>query len=85
MAVTPLTGPADELADRWANDPRWSGIERPYQASDVIGLQGRIRIEHTLARLGAERLWELLQTRDAVPALGAVTGGQAVQMVKAGL
>jgi isocitrate lyase len=64
---------------------RWDGIERPYTAEDVERLRGSVRIEHTLARLGAERLWELLQHEDYVPALGALTGGQAVQMVKAGL
>jgi isocitrate lyase len=64
---------------------RWDGIERPYTETDVERLQGRFRIEHTLARLGAERLWKLLQTEPYVPALGALTGAQAVQMVKAGL
>jgi isocitrate lyase len=64
---------------------RSDGIERPYTAEDVERLRGSVRIEHTLARLGAERLWELLQDEDYVPALGALTGGQAVQMVKAGL
>jgi isocitrate lyase len=64
---------------------RWDGIERPYGAEDVERLRGTVHVEHTLARLGAERLWELLRTEDYVPALGALTGGQAVQMVKAGL
>jgi isocitrate lyase len=64
---------------------RWDGIERPYGAEDVERLRGTVHVEHTLARLGAERLWELLQHEDYVPALGALTGGQAVQMVKAGL
>jgi isocitrate lyase len=64
---------------------RWEGIERPYTDDDVDRLRGTVQVEHTLARLGAERLWELLQTEDYVPALGAMTGGQAVQMVKAGL
>jgi isocitrate lyase len=64
---------------------RWDGIERPYTSEDVERLRGSVRVEHTLARLGAERLWELLQHEDYVPALGALTGGQAVQMVKAGL
>jgi isocitrate lyase len=64
---------------------RWEGIERPYGAEDVERLRGTVHVEHTLARLGAERLWELLQHEDYVPALGALTGGQAVQMVKAGL
>jgi isocitrate lyase len=64
---------------------RWDGIERPYGAEDVDRLRGTVQVEHTLARIGAEGLWELLQTEDYVPALGALTGGQAVQMVKAGL
>jgi isocitrate/methylisocitrate lyase len=64
---------------------RWEGIERPYTGDDVDRLRGTVQVEHTLARLGAERLWELLQTEDYVPTLGALTGGQAVQMVKAGL
>ncbi|HSC50132.1 MAG TPA: isocitrate lyase [Gaiellaceae bacterium] len=64
---------------------RWDGIERPYAREDVERLRGTVHVEHTLARLGAERLWELLQREDYVPALGALTGGQAVQMVKAGL
>src|SRR3954453_23739299 len=64
---------------------RWNGIERPYSTEEVERLRGTIRIEHTLARLGAERLWQLLQEEDYVGALGAMTGGQAVQMVKAGL
>ena len=69
----------------WANNPRWSGIERPYTAEDVLRLRGSVHIEHTLARLGAERLWELLHTEPYVNALGAVTGNQAVQQVQAGL
>jgi isocitrate lyase len=64
---------------------RWDGIERPYTEDDVERLRGSVRVEHTLARLGAERLWSLLQERDYVAALGAMTGGQAVEMVKAGL
>src|SRR4051812_15772832 len=64
---------------------RWDGIERPYPPADVEALRGSVTIEHTLARLGAERLWQLLKTEPCVPALGAMTGGQAVQMVKAGL
>ena len=64
---------------------RWDGIERPYSQDDVERLRGSIVVEHTLASHGAERLWSLLQTEDFVPSLGAVTGNQAVQMVKAGL
>lgn len=75
----------DCLAHEWANNPRWKDVERPYTAEDVLRLRGSIHIEHTLARLGAERLWELLQTEPYVKALGAVTGNQAVQQVQAGL
>jgi isocitrate lyase len=64
---------------------RWEGIERPYEEEDVRRLRGSVQVEHTLARLGAERLWELLHETPYVAALGAMTGGQAVQMVKAGL
>jgi isocitrate lyase len=64
---------------------RWSGVERPYAQDDVERIRGRFRIEHTLARLGAERLWKLMNTDEYVAALGALTGAQAVQMVKAGL
>src|SRR3954467_9934252 len=66
-------------------DGRWTGVERPYTSEDVERLRGTVHVEHTLARLGAERLCELLHTEDHVPTLGALTGGQAVQMVKAGL
>jgi isocitrate/methylisocitrate lyase len=70
-------GPADAA--------RWDGIERPYSADEVERLRGSVVVEHTLARLGAERLWKLLHTEDFVPSLGALSGNQAVQMVKAGL
>ena len=76
---------AEALSEAWACDPRWAGVARPYAADDVIRLRGSVREEHTLARLGAERLWELLHTEDVVPALGCYTGGQAVECVKAGL
>jgi isocitrate lyase len=66
-------------------DARWEGITRPYSADDVLRLRGSVAVEHTLARLGAERLWELLQTDPFVAGLGAVTGNQAVQQVRAGL
>src|SRR4030088_2353449 len=69
----------------WATNSRWKGVERPYTAEDVLRLRGSIHIEHTLARLGAERLWELLQSEPYVNALGAMTGNQAVQQVQAGL
>ena len=64
---------------------RWAGVERPYTQADVERLRGRFHVEHTIARLGAERLWRLMQDEPYVAALGAVTGAQAVQMVKAGL
>src|SRR6266498_2537739 len=73
------------LKSHWDTIPRWRGIERTYTAEDVIGLRGTITIEHTLARLGADRLWTLMGRTPFVAALGAMTGGQALQMVKAGL
>ena len=79
------TATARQIADDWATNPRWDGIERPYTADDVVALRGSVHVEHTLARLGAERLWTLMHERDYVNALGAMTGGQAVQQVKAGL
>jgi len=69
----------------WTNDPRWSGIRRPYSYSDVLRLRGSVQIEYTLARLGAERLWDLMRTEPYVPSLGAITGNQAIEMVQAGL
>ncbi|MFJ3903710.1 isocitrate lyase [Streptomyces sp. NPDC090025] len=78
-------GAAERLRQRWATDPRWQGIERTYSAEDVIRLSGSVREEHTLARRGAERLWRQLHELDYVHALGALTGGQAVQQVRAGL
>ena len=76
---------AEELAQEWATDPRWEGVRRVHSAEDVVALRGSVREERTLARRGAERLWELLHTQDLVPALGALTGNQAVQQVRAGL
>jgi isocitrate lyase len=76
---------ARELEAQWGSDERWSGIERTYAAEDVVRLRGSVVEEHTLARLGAERLWELIRGESPVRALGALTGGQAVQMVRAGL
>jgi isocitrate lyase len=70
---------------RTPQNDRWHGIERPYSDEDVERLRGSVRVEHTLARLGAERLWSLLQSEPFVPSLGALSGNQAVQMVKAGL
>jgi isocitrate lyase len=76
---------AADLRMRWETDPRWAGIERTYSAEDVIRLRGSVQQERTLARRGANRLWQLLHSSDAVRALGALSGNQAVQMVKAGL
>jgi isocitrate lyase len=76
---------AAELETRWATDPRWAAVERPYSGADVVRLRGSVTVEHTIARHGAERLWELLGSEDYINALGAMTGGQAVEMVKAGL
>ena len=76
---------ARELEAQWRDDERWSGIDRTYTAEDVVRLRGSVVEEHTLARLGAERLWELIRGENPVRALGAMTGGQAVQMVRAGL
>jgi isocitrate lyase len=76
---------AQAVAHDWANNPRWKGIERPYTAEDVLRLRGSIHIEHTLARMGAERLWDLLQAEPYINALGAMSGNQAVQQVQAGL
>jgi isocitrate lyase len=76
---------ARSLTREWDNDPRWNGIERPYEADDVVRLRGTAEVRHSLAEMGAERLWRLLQTEDFVAALGALTGNQAMQQVKAGL
>src|SRR5450755_2419515 len=85
MTASPALPDAEQLRRRWATEARWAGVERTYDADDVIALRGRVVEEYTLARLGAERLWDLLGTEDFVSALGALTGNQAVQMVKAGL
>ncbi|HEX9314586.1 MAG TPA: isocitrate lyase, partial [Actinomycetota bacterium] len=74
-----------ELEAAWSENDRWRGVRRDYSAADVIRLRGSMAIDHTLATAGAARLWELLQTEDYVHALGAMSGGQAVQMVRAGL
>jgi isocitrate lyase len=76
---------AAELQARWASDARWQGIERLYSADEVVRLQGSVIVEQTLARRGAERLWSLLEEEEFVRTFGALTGAQAVQMVKAGL
>ncbi|MDX2058060.1 MAG: isocitrate lyase [Gemmatimonadales bacterium] len=73
------------LEHEWESSERWAGIERPYRAEDVLRLRGSLRVEHTLARQGAERLWALLHSEPYVHALGALTGNQAMQQVRAGL
>lgn len=76
---------AQKLQQSWENDSRWTGIKRPYTAEEVVKLRGSIDIEQTLARRGSEKLWNLLKTEDFINALGALTGNQAMQQVKAGL
>jgi len=73
------------LAKDWAENPRWKGVKRNYSAEDVVRLRGSVQIDHTLAKRGAEKLWTLLQTEPFINALGALTGNQAMQQVKAGL
>lgn len=80
-----MTTDASRMKQEWQSSSRWRDVVRPYLAEDVIRLRGSIQIEHTLARVGAERLWNLLQSELYVPALGALTGNQAVQQIKAGL
>jgi len=74
-----------QLNKDWADNPRWKSVRRPYTAEDVVRLRGSLQIEHTLARRGAEKLWDLVKTEPFVNALGALTGNQAMQQVKAGL
>jgi len=73
------------ISSSWRTSKRWNGIIRPYTPADVLKLRGSVHIRHTLAEMGAERLWDLLHTEDYVPAMGALTGSQAVQQVQAGL
>ena len=74
-----------DLEQKWKNDPRWKDVKRNYSAADVLKVSGSVKIEYTLARLGAEKLWKFLQAEEPVRALGALTGNQALQQVKAGL
>src|SRR5574337_716523 len=76
---------AEQIKIDWQNNPRWNGVTRPYAAADVVRLRGTVAVEHSLARRGAERLWKSLHQEDFVNALGALTGNQAMQQVKAGL
>jgi isocitrate lyase len=82
---TPFEAAVAELERQWADDKRWTGVERSYNAADVVRLRGSVPVEYSLARQGSERLWKLLHSEDYINALGAMTGGQAVEMVKAGL
>jgi isocitrate lyase len=84
-AVANIDSQVAALSRQWATDPRWAGIERTYGAADVVRLRGSVQEESTLARLGAERLWSLLNSGGYVNSLGALTGNQAVQQVRAGL
>ncbi|HET8860855.1 isocitrate lyase [Marivirga sp.] len=75
----------NQLVTDWDTNPRWATVERPYSAEEVVKLAGTVKIDHSLARLGAERLWNLLKTEEFVSGLGALTGNQAIQEVQAGL
>jgi len=85
MAINGHSFVPKDLLCEWAHYPRWAGIVRPYTTADVYRLRGSILVEHTLAKMGAQRFWELLHTQRYVPALGAITGNQAIQQVRAGL
>ena len=76
---------AQKLQKDWSENPRWRGIKRGYTAEDVVRLRGSLAVEHTLARRGSEKLWNLITTEPFVNSLGALTGSQAMQQVKAGL
>jgi len=81
-----MTAPtAEDLRKTWESDSRWRGTKRPYSAKDVVRLRGTVSVEHSLARLGAEKLWKSLHDKPFVSALGALTGNQAMQQVRAGL
>ena len=82
--MTTLTT-AEQIQHEWNTDPRWAGITRNYTAADVVRLRGTIPVEHSIAKIGAEKLWRYLHEKDFVNALGALTGNQAMQQVKAGL
>ena len=75
----------EQLSKEWVNNRRWEGVKRDYEPADVVGLRGSLREQYTLARVTSEKLWDLLESNEYVNALGAISGGQAVQMVKAGL
>src|SRR3990172_702346 len=73
------------LNNDWINNPRWRGLKRGYSAEDVVRLRGSVMIEHTLAKRGAEKLWQMCSERPFVNSLGALTGNQAMQQVRAGV
>src|SRR6201991_6328 len=81
----PMTTNAEQLRKDWQTNPRWKGVERTYKAEDVVRLRGSVHIEYSLARLGAEKLWKYVNEKPFVNALGALTGNQAMQQVRAGL
>ena len=85
MGVTNINSEARALTHEWESDPRWAHIDREYAADDVVRLRGSVRVEHTIARRGAERLWEQLNSGSFVKTFGAMTGAQAVEMVRGGL
>src|SRR5580700_10658359 len=85
MAPTNGNGASNKVTADWNSNPRWAGITRSYTQAAVLRLRGSVQIEYTLARLGAERLWKLMHKNAFVPALGAITGNQATEMVQAGL
>ena len=74
-----------ELEQEWQDNPRWSNVQRDYSAADVVKLRGSVRIEHTLARLGSQKMWRMINSEEPLTALGAVTGNQAIQEVQAGI
>ena len=76
---------AKEIQQDWDTNPRWKNVKRDYTAEEVVRCSGSVRIEHSLAKNGAEKLWDLINTEDFVNALGALTGNQAMQQAKAGL
>ena len=83
--MKPSQPTVEQIKLDWANNPRWSGVKRNYTAEDVVRLRGTVHVEHSLARNGAEKLWSYLHKEPFVNALGALTGNQAMQQVKAGL
>src|SRR5271170_1840237 len=85
MSSPKVNGASNNMNSDWSSNTRWSGITRSYSHDDVLRLRGSVQIEYTLARLGAERLWKLMHEEKFVPALGAITGNQAIEMVQAGL